>query len=182
MLVVEGPDGGGKTTLIKLLSEELGLPVAPRVVSQGTEAMVDLKDWVDNNLEEGFQPVIFDRYRLISEPIYGPILRDQAQPGFDDITWLGPRIKRFYDLDPIIIYCLPSYDLVEDNVISDPNNAAVKFDIAAIYSAYVAKAAMDLAIAPGTVKVWDYHRSPTIKGKPSWLHSVGEQIKARTQK
>lgn len=181
MLIVEGPDGGGKSTLIKLLSEELNLPVAPRVVSKGTEAMTDLRQWVDNNLEQGFQPTIFDRYRLISEPIYGTILREKAEKGFDDISWLGPRIKRLYEIDPIIIYCLPSYEVVEANVIGDPDNTAVRFQIASIYSAYVAKAATDYALSPGTVKIWDYHRSPRIKGKPSWLHSIGEQIKARTK-
>lgn len=180
MIIVEGPDGGGKTTLIKLLKEELQLPVAPRVVSKNTRpALVDLKSWVDNNLEEGFQKTIFDRHRLISEPIYGPILRYNQEPGFNDIKWLGPRLDRFYSIEPIIIYCLPPWTEVFSNIEFDRDNEAVREKIEAIYSAYVATASRDHAFAPGIVKIWDYKNSLTIEGKPVWLTEVRQHINER---
>lgn len=180
MIVVEGPDGAGKTTLIEALMEEFDLPVAPRVVSKDTVAMVDLKDWVDNNLDEGFQPMIFDRYRLISETIYGPILRTGAQPGFADMKWLGPRLRRFYELEPIIIYCLPPLEVVMANVNQGDDNFVVQDKIEAIYSAYVAKASMDLTLAPGPVMVWDYTASPTIKNTPVMFSRIEKHLDRKT--
>ena len=41
MIIVEGPDGAGKTTVLQDLKTVFDLPVAPRVVSKETEAMVD---------------------------------------------------------------------------------------------------------------------------------------------
>lgn len=178
MIIVEGPDGAGKTTLIRHFTED-GIPIAPRVVSKDTKAMTNLQDWVDNNLDEGFQGVIYDRYRLISEPIYGTILRDHPEPGFADLKWLGPRLRRFYELEPIIIYCLPPLDVVVENIKNDPDNQVVLPYIRRIYSAYIAKAAADLEFAPGTVRVWDYTSTPRINDRPFWFNSAVYELKER---
>src|ERR687883_686991 len=96
MIIVEGPDGGGKTTLITKLSDLFDLPIAERVVSKEARAMVDLVQWTERNVSEGSQHTLFDRHRLISEPIYGAILRDRFEPGFDDAKWLHEMMYRFY--------------------------------------------------------------------------------------
>lgn len=173
MIIFEGPDGSGKSTLMHQLNDELKLPIAPRVVSKETEAMVDLQTWVDQNLETGFQPIIYDRHRLISEPIYGPTLRGTSQePGFSDVTWLAPRLRQFYELKPVIIYCLPPLEVVQANLKNDPDNTRVLDKIEAIYTAYVARIALDYSLAPGKVYVWDYTRSLKIKGKPAWFGAL----------
>ena len=143
MIIVEGPDGSGKSTLINYLKDELGLPVAPRVVSKDAEAMVDLVEWVNINLSEGFQPTIFDRHRLISEPIYGPILRDRLDTHFGDPLWLMGKLWALRDIKPVVIYCLPPLHLVWDNVKNDPENEVVaKYWITqALWGAYMNKAA-----------------------------------------
>lgn len=179
MIVFEGPDGAGKTTLIEAFQEAFDTPVAPRVVSKDAEAMVDLQDWVDDNLSQGFQYRIFDRHRLISETIYGPILRGTQQPGFNQLSWMGPRLYRFYELKPVIIYCLPPLEVVKANILNDPDNKVVEEKIEAIYSAYVARAALDHVFSPGIVKIWDYTRSPKINNEPAWFHSLHTSIKER---
>jgi len=179
MIIVEGPDGAGKTTLINAMKEAWGIEVAPRVVSKDTEALVDLQQWVDENLEAGFQNMIFDRHRLISETIYGPILRFEQEPGFNKMEWLAPRMKRFYELKPVIIYCLPPFDVVERNLVNDPDNRSVYTDIEAIYSAYVSRASLDETFSPGIVKVWDYTRSLTIADRPAWLTQLKREIEDR---
>lgn len=142
MIVVEGPDGSGKTTLIRHLARETGLPVAPRVVSKNAEAMVDLKQWVEDNVNAGFQATIFDRHRLFSEPIYGPILRQHFEPGFDDPDWFRTQLYSFYQARPVVIYCLPPFEVVWSNVEHDPENTVVneRRNMRAIWGAYLNKA------------------------------------------
>ena len=172
MLIVEGPDGSGKTTLIGELREVLNLPVAPRVVSKNTEAMLDLRDWVDNNLEEGFQRVIFDRYRLISESIYGPVIRDMQHPGFDDQEWLMSRLVKFYNIHPIIIYCLPPLQTVIDNVTDDEDNQMVQPRIRSIYNAYVNRATLDFIMSPAPTFIFDYTKGLTSEEKQAWFETI----------
>lgn len=181
MLIFEGPDGAGKTTLIEQLSTKFGIPVAPRVVSKETKAMFNLMDWVDENLDKGFQRMIFDRHRLISESIYGPILRPEAESGFDRMAWLAPRLRRLYELKPIIIYCLPNLGAVQSNVRGDEDNEAVRSRINSIYSSYVSRASLDSIFSPGTVKVWDYKNSARLKdGTPTWAYEVYKELEERT--
>ena len=145
MIILEGPDGSGKTTLARQLSGVTGLEIAPRVVSKDAEAQVDLVKWVDNNLKRGFHDTIYDRHRLISEPIYGPMLRPESEPMFDNFHWLSSQLLRFYRIGPVIIYCLPPFGAVWESVRSDPDNKVVH-DIRtarAIYNLYVTRASLD---------------------------------------
>lgn len=156
MILVEGPDGAGKSTLIKSLVEVTGFEVAPRVVSKDTKAMLDLKVWVEDNLDLGPHDAIYDRYRLISEFIYGPVLRSTQAPGFDDPDWVLHNLSHLYKNDPIIIYCLPPLDVVRHNLQGDDDNSAVRDFIDAIYTAYLQRAAMDLIMRPHRTIIHDY--------------------------
>lgn len=158
MIVVEGPDGAGKTTFIEQLNAVLNLPIAPRVVSKDAEAMVDLQDWVHQNVKGGFQALIFDRHRLISEPIYGPALRDELEPGFSDLSWFYAMLEAFYAIKPIIIYCLPPFQQVWNNVMSEEENRIFHQNGAAlrqIWSGYLNKACTDFALRHDTF-IYDY--------------------------
>lgn len=138
MLIVEGPDGGGKTTLVNLLANLLEWRVNPRVVNKDTTITegTSLMQWVDTNLDNGFQQLIFDRHRLISEPIYGPLFRGGLQDGFDNVAWFSSRWDRFIHIRPLVIYCLPPLEVVTKNVIRDPDNKEVSPLIAQIYWQY----------------------------------------------
>lgn len=144
MIIVEGPDGAGKTTLIRQLQEKWpDLEVAPRVVSKDAEAMVDLQMWVNDNLSQGPQYKIFDRHRLISEFIYGPILRKEQQPGFSSDIWVWHSLRRFERLRPVLIYCLPPLEVVKANIAGDTDNRVVWDHIEGIYTAYLQRAILD---------------------------------------
>lgn len=144
MIIVEGPDGAGKTTLIRQLQERWpDLEVAPRVVSKDAEAMIDLQEWVNINLSDGPQYKIFDRHRLISEFIYGPILRKEQQPGFTSPTWVWHSLRRFESLRPVLIYCLPPLEVVMGNIAGDEDNQVVWDHIMGIYTAYTQRAISD---------------------------------------
>lgn len=158
MIVVEGPDGAGKTTFIELLSKYIDLPVAPRVVSKDTEAMVDLREWVHDNVQKGWQEVIFDRHRLISEPIYGPTLRSEFEPGFSDLGWFYAMLEKFYSCKPVIVYCLPPFSTVWENVMSSDDNSIFHTNgraLRQIWSGYLNKACTDFALRNHTI-IYDY--------------------------
>jgi GTPase SAR1 family protein len=178
MIVVEGPDGAGKTTLIEMLVQETNLRVSPRVVSKDAEAMVDLKLWVEQNVIQGFQDMIFDRHRLISEPIYGPILRDEFEDGFSNLIWFQKMLNSFYKCNPIIIYCLPPFDVVWKNVESDPDNKVVAKEdtLRAIWGAYFNKALTEYTLNRGT---WIYDYSADDRGRKYIEQALVHTIKRR---
>lgn len=155
MIIVEGPDGSGKTTLIREITEAYpDLEIAPRVVSKQATAMVDLQQWVDHNLAEGLQYRLFDRHRLISEFIYGPLLRKEQQPGFTSKLWVIHSLRRLYRLKPLIIYCLPPIDVVKQNLEGDGSNSVVWDHIEGMYTAYLQRASIDY-IHAGAI-IYDY--------------------------
>lgn len=173
MIICEGPDGAGKTTLIQQLSTELDLPVAPRVVSKDTEVMVDIGKWVEENLNAGFQHKIFDRHRLISESIYAPIMDRESDASFSQLNWLTRMMYQFYSIRPVIIYCLPPSEVVWDNVESDPDNRAIRDYIPSLYQAYVSRAAIDLN-RPNTF-LYDY-TARTVDEDYRWMLGMLRRI------
>lgn len=155
MIIVEGSDGAGKTHLIDRLSKDLGLPVQPKVMSSEMQPTVDLAEWVEADLKKGFGPRLYDRHRLISELIYGPVFRSEGlDPGFDQPEWLKKQLKEFTLIQPIIIICMPPLQAVIDNVKSDDRNRVVKRQINTIYWLYYIWVCQNYtALQPW---VWDY--------------------------
>lgn len=102
MIVVEGMDNTGKTTLVNKLAEEFDLKVvkSPGPVDQGLENSLK---WMQETLENKDLQVIYDRYPLISERIYGPIIRkkDILAPYWDKL------VRKFLLREPLLIYCRP---------------------------------------------------------------------------
>ncbi len=138
MLIVEGPDGSGKSTLVRYLRDRIGWPVASRVVDKDTNAMVDITEWTKENLAKGFHPMIYDRHRLISELVYGPIMRRSSEfPEFYNDRWLIPAVSDFWDAEPWVIMCLPPLSQVISNLEGDEDNKAVIDYIDQLYRGYV---------------------------------------------
>lgn len=162
MFIVEGPDGAGKTTLIRRLQENIDFEVMPRpCTSDGGIDMTTLRQWVDEDLSlpmhhRGF----YDRYPLISEPIYGPLLRGRMADGFSDWKWMGHRLHMLTLRDPLIVFCLPPKQRVMDNVLDTHSQddtehlRGVIRHTEAIYEAYTFRAAQ--GSLTDNVWVWDY--------------------------
>jgi hypothetical protein len=137
MIILEGPDGGGKTTLAKYLAKELEIEIAPRVVSTDTTAMTNLLVWTNHNLNQGFQTTIFDRHRLLSDPIYRAVFGNH-NPVLYHPNWLFPALARLEEIDPYIIFCMPPLEVIALNLADDPHNKVVAADIERIYYSYLA--------------------------------------------
>src|SRR5690554_364747 len=104
MIIIEGMDGSGKTVLAQHLSSRLeNAPIKRFVTSDGPTnydllvaktkaALTDLH----NQIMKGQRPVvIYDRFPLISEAIYGTIFRGRNHFGDE---WFS-LINRLFALD-----------------------------------------------------------------------------------
>lgn len=114
MIVLEGPDGAGKTTLSKqLLAAGVvdNIVLSPRtVVKRKTELLYTESMRYIINYGPQHRTVI-DRF-LFSEMVYGPILRDKTV--FTTTEYLTLLGKLFESRSPIV-FCLPSeLDLKDD--------------------------------------------------------------------
>lgn len=141
VIVLEGPDGAGKTQLAQRLSEDLGLPLAQKFVKSdgegsGTndlfgEAYRDVVTMMDK------PPMIYDRHPLISEYVYGPIVRGILPPDF--VMPQAHATLRLLAEQVHVIWCLPALQRVADNVADTETNqqmSGVWRNIEAIYSMY----------------------------------------------
>lgn len=146
MLIVEGPDGSGKTRLVNRLSERLEVPIASKNSTSEGGPVQDLCDWVERDLDgraftfasgEGRWLSIHDRYPLFSEPIYGPIVRGKLPDGWNR-EWYTKWIHKFRLFEPFLVVCLPPLATVLKNCLDDdtPQMPGVRDRIEAIYWMY----------------------------------------------
>ena len=100
MIVIEGPDGSGKTTLAYKLAEHTNWLYYHGGDPPKTKAEVD--DRIYKMQSDARRPVIYDRCTLISEQIYGPIFRNKNHVDYPD-----SRLLDLYSEGVTIIYCRP---------------------------------------------------------------------------
>lgn len=140
MIVLEGPDGGGKTTLMNHLQDVFGLHVAARFASsdEGPKDNLDqlvIKDMV--NYWDGSEVRLYDRHPFISEFIYGPIIRGKVKDGLDRRNMLGYRAM--FDMKALVILCVPPFEVAYRNVTQEkdfPQMPGVEREFDRIYTGY----------------------------------------------
>lgn len=157
MIVVEGVDGSGKTNLVSRLCESFDIDWEEKVVDKDTNPIgsISFKGWVENDLRQWPRAAIYDRHRLISEPIYAPIMRGRLADGFDDPMWFSRQLRMFWKAHPVVIYCMPPPDVVAANVArEDTENEAVCKSIATLYWLYHADYCRNLGRM--NIMAWDY--------------------------
>lgn len=136
-IVVEGPDGAGKTTLIDKIVKGFGYVQHPRASRSVEGPVADLDQWVVNDLNGlgKFPPSIFDRHPLISEPIYGPICRGKVPGNFNQTWWVNTMRARLA-CHALVILCLPPFDIVKDQATKAAQMPGVLDNLPRIYDAY----------------------------------------------
>jgi len=127
MIIIEGMDGSGKTILAQQLSLRLGDVPIKRFVTSGGPTNYDLLvkrtraalTELRNQVMKSQRPVvIYDRFSLISEPVYGTILRGRNHFGDE---WVS-LIDLLLALDPIVVYCRPSIEFILQNIRETADN------------------------------------------------------------
>lgn len=103
-IIILGMDNTGKTTLAESLSKELKVKLI-----KSTGPKVTKETMVYNmliNLESP-EPVIFERYNMFEEIIYGNILRGESKFNFKDYMYEQTVLHK-----PLIIYCRPDKEKI----------------------------------------------------------------------
>lgn len=116
MIIVEGCDNTGKTTLVNTLANDPLLnkhgAFKTEKSSGPTASLGEHLNWVTKAIRTKNPRVIYDRYAPICERVYGPLLRPAQGDKFGPYTFDLLRITT--KLEPVIIYCRPSQDVVEE--------------------------------------------------------------------
>lgn len=124
LIIIEGCDGTGKTTLIQSLAAELNLPI---VKSYKPRSLVDI-DQFDNWANACPRPPICDRHAAISDLVYGPIIRGSTPSTLEHAQ---AKINNNF-----LVYCAPPFTAVQNNIHVEPQMNGVKDQLRKIYTAY----------------------------------------------
>lgn len=109
MIIIEGPDNSGKSTLANDLSSQLRMPVLSSI-RPPADATLWAKVYHGHDQLHP-QRGIRDRLYAISEYVYGRVLRGGSEIGDRHSEVMMDLLSRPYP----IIYCRPSLEFIKDN-------------------------------------------------------------------
>jgi hypothetical protein len=138
LIIVEGPDGAGKTTLLSNLRKDSGVYFWIASSSHRPKTLRDLQDAVHWVGQATFLklPVICDRFPIISESVYGPLMRGKCL--LEEL-----HIKHQREISEVmreevdrVIYCRPPIEQIKHNIKGIPQMEGVREVIEAIVHRY----------------------------------------------
>jgi hypothetical protein len=137
-VIVEGPDGAGKSTLVDYLCNNTGLVRHERASTSVGGPVTDLHGWfnMDFSTMDSQPPSVYDRHPIISEPIYSRWARHvMPQPPFDSPAWVT-RWSQSLANKALVVWCVPRIATVYDNVRKADQMPGVTDHILDIYASY----------------------------------------------
>ena len=173
-LICEGIDGSGKTTLIGAIKRQFMVGSYPRFSDSKTGPHDHLAKKVEDSftsLANAPMSYILDRHPLISELIYGPVLRGHpVDTHFLDLEWVNAYrqglMKKY-----VVIFCVPPIKKVWVNIVASGDNQmpSVLENIDALYTSY-----LSLATAwSGPSFIYNYTKSVHVPQLRRFLISEG---------
>lgn len=155
-IIIEGPDGGGKTTLLSDLQGHFPSMVQhPRFCTSTGGPIENLAEAVFKDAQPRPTNYIYDRHPVISEYIYTFGTGRPIRPAFLQDS-MG-RVRNRVAHHSLTIWCLPPLTTVRRNVFNDDQEQmdGVVSNIDTIYHMYE----MHRQLWPGRSVVFDYTQS-----------------------
>lgn len=163
MIIIEGPDGAGKTTLIERIEKDWNLTREPRAVSSEAKSLRAIDDYIEEELRKGFGMRLYDRFALISSPQYMALPNRTFAGRMTDPQWLKLMHGRFAQIDPLVILCLPSWETVKKNTAAEVHQGIdLTEQIETIYLNYVNWYA-EHAHSNTSIMIWDYENPDLLR-------------------
>jgi hypothetical protein len=155
-VIIEGPDGSGKSTLIEKLAELSGYPTRHKggPPKSNEEAMQRMEDLYNEDYGK-----ICDRCVVISEPIYGHILRRHSH--------VTPRnfkegIERLRQQNWAFVFCIAEHDPDTGHKDWKPSDhmSAIEANLPAIRLMY-RNTLNEMLLMGATVYIYDWQQGGT---------------------
>lgn len=137
MIIVEGPDGAGKTTLVERLCEQFGLDVGERATSDRDKLYeVTRQDTYTALSDElsGREPAyVWDRL-YFSELVYYSVVGRKCEFSTEEQQFIERQLALFRCP---VIWCMPKLDVVLNNVAAEKHQMkGVRENIEKIWAEY----------------------------------------------
>lgn len=155
MIILEGPDGGGKTGLLRRLGDAFPMvPLAPRFATSLGGPLDNLATRVYEDIQKqgkSNSPSFYDRHPIISEYVYGHSIPERTVNQyflFPSATALRNNIASA----ALVVWCMPPLAEVTKNVQSNDQMPGVIENIQKIYEGYC----IQRVTWPGESYLYDY--------------------------
>jgi hypothetical protein len=156
MIVVEGCDGTGKTTLAEQLATDLGLTIGTRGTRNRDElykvTRQDTYKALSHAVYGGMDPQIWDRLGPFSDPIYSRIMDRDCAFSAKELQFIHSILK---DLRCPIIFCHVPLDVAEENQLKVHQMDGVNNNFPFLHGLYEGVMAAQHAALPN-VYTYDY--------------------------
>lgn len=152
VIILEGCDGTGKTNLLGELSRDLMIPVHAKASTSTGGPVKNIWEWAETDVKTMHRMTfsIYDRHPLVSELIYGPIIRKSVDERFRSDE--GTELCKLFAESVLIVFCDPGYLEVKKNIEANPHMPGVTEHWEQIYEMYQTL----MQYWPGEVVRWDY--------------------------
>lgn len=116
MVIVEGVDGSGKTTLVNYLAGQFNLRAEK---SPGPVELGEYRAWIDTTIrrEKAGETWIYDRHAFFSEPVYSILRRECNYQVQSPVT--VSQMRALINCNPTVIYCRPFEETILEGLLGN---------------------------------------------------------------